>query len=443
MNYSEAQQKLSALKQTQLLRYWDTLSRSDQQKLLSQIGQLDKTLFDFQQRSMTQKTTQQTDYEILKNHSTGNPQLHAAGFDAIKQGKVGCLIVAGGHGTRLGFDKPKGMYPISMIKHKTLFQLFAEKTAAASIQSNRPLLLAIMTSQEHFELVHTYFHDNHYFGLQPSQLSIFRQSSLPLLNEAGNLFLDSPSHIAEGPDGNGSSLHCFIKSGIGQRWKDQGIEHLEFVQVDNPLAKPFDPELIGLQLLNQSDVTMQCILREDPDEKVGIVVEKNNKVVIVEYNEISAAESHARMPKGGLKHPCANISRFCFRMDFIETIDYQNLPFHLAHKAVPYLDGQGQVKHAAHPNAWKFERFIFDILPYSKRTGVLVSRREDCFEPLKNATGAFSPETVRAALQKYDKKLFENITGLPAPLHPFELSQEFHYPTPGLEHQWESKIHLS
>jgi UDP-N-acetylglucosamine/UDP-N-acetylgalactosamine diphosphorylase len=359
-----------------------------------------------------------------------------SGKKIISEGHVGCLIVAGGQGSRLGFNGPKGMFPVTPVKHKSLFQLFAEKTLAASQQAGRALPLAIMTSPlNHAETVN-FFKSHDYFGLDPLQLSIFSQEMLPLLDANGCLFLENSHTIAEGPDGNGAALHHFYQQGIWEKWKDAGVHYLNFILVDNPLSDPYDAILVSYLKEQQSDVIIKCVERRNPEEKVGILAKRNDQTVVVEYSEMPEMQRFAQSKDGSLLYPCANLSLFCFRMDFIQkvaTLPTEKLPLHLAFKAAKSLDSDGS---PTQNMAWKFEQFIFDLLPFATKTTALIYERQQCFAPLKNFEGDDSIETVQRALEEYDKKTFLNLTGQSAPVTPFELSQAFHYPTAALLEKW-------
>ena len=175
---------------------------------------------------------------------------------------------------------------MTAVKHKSLFQLFAEKTIAASKQAGRPLSIAIMTSPQNHDATIDFFNQHHLFGLEPGQLSFFCQGMLPLLDQEGQLFLENAFSLAEGPDGNGGALHHFYHSGIYQQWQAQGIRHINFVPIDNPLADPFDAELLGCQQRCQNEITIKCTLRRDVQEKVGLLARHDGRTIVVEYSEI-------------------------------------------------------------------------------------------------------------------------------------------------------------
>ena len=443
MTKNEAQKKLSSIQQDHLLKYWSELSASQQYELLQQIENLNISAFEEQVEMLKELKTSSTPIHPFTDYSySGNEHHKTLGKQLLAAGKVGCLIIAGGQGTHLRISGPKGLFPITPITKKSLFQLFAEKTVAAGKQVGRPLPLAIMTSPENHEATVWFFESNHFFGLQKEQISFFSQDELPLLDTQKNLFLENCHKIAEGPDGNGFALKQFVLSGIWQRWHNAGVRFLNFVLIDNPLADPFDAELIGFHSSNQVDVTVKCTLRRDENEKVGLLVKKGNDTsvtAVVEYSEMDKNEQTACNPDGTFWHRCANLSLFCFSMDFVQKSKEIDLPLHKAFKAVKYLDEKGKQITPDSPNAWKFERFIFDLLPEAKAVKALLYPREECFAPLKNFSGPDSIEDVQAALLAEAKRIAERVTGLPAPAHPFELPAEFFYPTPQLLAKWKGQ----
>lgn len=442
MNYQQAVNKLTSIDQIHILKFWDTLNKTQQQHLLDQIQKLDPSILQQQQRLLQQPQGANRSLKPFNDFAkAGNQEDARIGREIISKGMAGCLIVAGGQGTRLRFNGPKGMFPVTPVLHKSLFQLFAEKIVAAGKQAGRLLPVSMMTSQVNHEETVSFFKEHHFFGLKPEQLSFFSQEMLPLLDQNGRLFLESPDSIAEGPDGNGGALHHFYNSGIWQSWHNQGVQYLNFVLIDNPLADPFDGELIGLQHRCRSDVVIKCISRDDPQESVGVLALENGKIVVVEYSELDEKERISRQSNGTLLYPCANLSLFGFSMEFIKksVSDKMPMPLHKAFKAVKHINDQGRTVHAEKPMSWKFEKFIFDLLPRANKVDALLYSRERCFSPLKNYSGNFSIDTVRADLQKSDQNMFTQVTGSPCDISPFEVSQEFYYPTEDLLTKWKGK----
>lgn len=423
MNFHQALSKLSAIDQQHLLSHWEELDLEQKNFLLSQIENLNIIQIAENKKLIAaeSKSPHSAISPLKELFFSGNLQDYQTGKKIIAKGEVGTIILAGGQGTRLGFEGPKGIYPVSLIKHKSLFQLIAEKTKAASHQAGCPLSIALMTSPLNHQATLAFFETHSFFGLERDQVSFFTQGMSPLLNEAGQMFLEN-NHIAEGPDGNGDVLFRFVEQGLWKKWMARGIKYLNLVLIDNPLADPFDAQLIGFHAQHHCTTSIKCCLRESPSEKVGLLVEKEGKPAVIEYTEIKEEERTALDRVGKLKYPCANLSLFCFSMDHVQELASQckDLPWHLAHKK----------------GVWKFERFIFDLLPFSPIVKALAYPRNEAFAPLKNREGL---DKVQAALLHRDRQIIEKLTGLPSPEHPFELSQDFYYPTPQIREKWHQK----
>lgn len=237
-----------------------------------------------------------------------------------------------------------------------------------------------------------------------------------------------------GPDGNGMALHHFFHSGIWSKWNQHGVKVLNFVLIDNPLADPYDAELLGYHMRCQNEVTIKCISRKHAQEKVGVLAHQHGKTRIVEYSELPQSLAESVQPDGSLLFSYANISLFCFNMDFIKKVanNLSSMPLHKAFKACDYLDFSGRSHKSEEPIAWKFETFIFDLLPLAEKVGAILYPRERCFSPLKNYEGNDSITTVRQALLENDQRVFLEATGKTYSSKTCDVSQDFYYPTPGV-----------
>lgn len=352
------------------------------------------------------------------------------GHSLVQAGEVGCVIIAGGQGTRLGHTGPKGTFPISPIKRKSLFQIFSEKINAASSFCNMPLPLAVMTSPLNEEQTKLHFKENKNFGLASDQIDFFNQPMLPFVDSNKKLFRSDEKQIAMGPNGNGSVFEALVESGIYKKWEALGVKYINIILVDNPLADPFDFELIGHLAQTQNDVCLKSCQRKSADEKVGIIVQLEKKPIVIEYHEIPSNWSFTC-------EPCANLSMLALTMNFAKKMATHSLPLHKVRKSSPYYDEKnGLVVKPSSPNAWKFEKYLFDILFETEKTGVVVYPREDIFSPLKDLKGKNSPKEVQRALLEKERKIFELISQLEAPSTPFELSAEFYYPSKDLKNRW-------
>lgn len=307
----------------------------------------------------------------------------AFGRRILRRGEAACLVLAGGQGTRLGHDGPKGTFPISPERGISLFELLAEQVRSASRWAGRPLSIAVMTSQDNDLQTRAFFRRHASFGLEPEQLSFIVQESLPFLDEAGR-----PLEMC-GPAGNGSALKHLAEQGVVEKWERQGVRYVTVIPIDNPLADPFDVIQIG-STAAEADVGIKCVLKESEDEPVGVIVEREGKAAIIEYSALSIEQRRARDPDGQLRYRLAHVNLFCFSMPFLKKVASltDSLPFHMAKKPVSSVEG------AAH--AFKRERFLFDCLPWADRVQVLVCPRKTSFAPLKDGA---SVERVREALR--------------------------------------------
>ncbi len=408
---------LDKLDQTHLLEAIEGLAEGSLDLLLAQLERYDPRLVK-RQRDLLVPAKSSSCYSPCQTFAkSGNAQDQLQGRRLLKEGKVGCLILAGGQGTRLGYDGPKGAVPVTAVKGKSCFQLFCEKSRAAGLLAGRKLPICVMTSPLNRLQTVDFFQTHDNFGLEPDQLCFFEQGMLPLMDDNGNWLLDSQGKLAEGPDGNGQALHLFFKTGIWQRWKDSGVEYLNVIFVDNPLADPFDAEFIGFARRSQGDAVLKAVERLSPDEKMGVVAELGGQLQVVEYSEISKDA-----------YPLSSTGMFCIRMDFIERICRGNgfeFPLHLARKNVSL--GRERVA------LWKCERFLFDLLRFADKSCVIAYPRKEVYAPLKNASGDHTLETVRAALLLRDKEQYQALTGKRAPVEELELDPAFYYPSEGLK----------
>ncbi|MGM0439780.1 MAG: UTP--glucose-1-phosphate uridylyltransferase [Chlamydiota bacterium] len=395
----------------------------------------DETAVDLEllseQRRVLQEppSTTEGEYSFYNAYdSIGSHSWQKKGHNLLREGKVGCIIMAGGQGSRLGFNGPKGKFPISPIKKKTLFQIFAEKTLAASIQAGCDLSIAIMTSPANHQETVEFFEEHSFWGLKPCQVDFFQQATLPFLDEGGSLLWENSHSIAKGPDGNGGVFKVFCEAGLDDVWKQKGVEYINIIQIDNPLADPFDAELVGYHCTQGSQVTLKAILRDDPREKVGVVVESPKGLRVVEYSELPLEVANNPTPTP------ANAGMFCLTMDFLDLCakNYNKMPYHLAWKKA--------LCKGVETMAWKFEKFIFDILPLAQQVGCLVYPRKKCFAPLKNKSGSDSIETVQKALIQRDREIIKEVSGCLVKEEVLELSQKFYYPTPDIQQSWKNKI---
>ncbi len=429
--------KLKGIHQEHLLDHWHCLSLSQKHHLAGQILALDTSFFLKQQSLLANQPPVERHYRppslfaLAGEDSASRSQL---GLKLLKEKKIACVVLAGGQGSRLKYDGPKGLFPLSPVKKKPLFQLMAEKVYAASQLAEQPLPIALMTSPLNHQQTLSFFETHDNFRLQPEQVSFFCQPLWPLLSPSGDLFLEDPYTVALGPNGNGCLSTMLYTSGLWEKWKRAGIEMVSVIPIDNPLALPFDTELCGFHALSGNEVTIKAALRQSPYEDVGVLVETfEGKTSVVEYSEIAPEDRFAE-ENGQLVYRFANIGLYCLSMDFIAHTANRPLPIYKARKHAKQLEPTNIEK-----NAWKFEEFIFDLFSYSNCCHTLVYSRDACFAPLKNLEGNYSPATVQKALFDRERQLFLEVTGKEiSPDIPFELDAAFYYPSPKTASLWES-----
>ena len=407
---SNVQKKIEEVYQNQqehIFRFWESLNEKQRKNLLAQIELIDFSLLSrLTGQALGQKDTQKN-YELsapevitLDQRMQEDTAARTAGEEILSQGKIAAFLVAGGQGTRLGFDGPKGMYPVTPVKKKSLFQLHAEKLLATGKKFGTEIPWYIMTSITNNEQTIDYFRTNNYFGYDKDNLIFFIQQMIPAIDRQGKLILDHADHIFMNPNGHGGSIKALWESGALSNMKERGIEHLFYFQVDNVLTRICDPVYIGYHLLAGSEMSCKVVRKKYPEEKMGILCESNGKLGLVEYSDLSKEDMYALNTDNSLKLWAGNIATHIFDCKFIERENEGGfrLPYHIAEKSIPYIDANGQLITPEEKNGIKFETFVFDALMDVKQSVCIEVERQQEFSPLKNKEGENSPETVRMAL---------------------------------------------
>ena len=332
------------------------------------------------------------------------------GAEALKAGAVGAILVAGGQATRLGCSGPKGVSRVGPVSQATLFEILLGKLVAVRRRYGRDVPLAIMTSSATDAETREFLAQHAYCGLDPERVFVFRQHDLPAIDATtGRLLLDGPGHLAIAPDGHGGMLVALAEAGGLEWFGNQGVEHVVSFQVDNPLAMPLAAEFLGYHLLTNADFSTQVVRKQAPEERVGVVVACEGRHSVVEYSDLPTALAAERLPDGQLRFHAGSIAVHAFAKRFLDraAARHDSLPLHLAFKAVPFLDSEGTRIVPASPNAIKFERFIFDLMPLAERVCVVEIEASEGFAPLKNPPGSASDavEHVQAALVAHARRV--------------------------------------
>ena len=319
------------------------------------------------------------------------------GESLILQNRVAVLIVAGGQGSRLGFEGPKGKLPISPIKKKSLFQLLAESLKASSSRYQASIPLLIMTNRENAEETQRFFAANQFFGLERDRVYFFDQGMLPTITPEGKLILKGETQLLVNPDGHGGSLKALYESGLLQHLIEKGYSELSYCQVDNPLAKIVDPVFIGYHKMESAEISTKVVRRRNLEEKVGIYGMLNGKPAIIEYSDFRPEDYCALDRQGKIRHWAGNTAVHMISLPFIQRLNVNGfaLPYH---RAVKEVEGLGPGGQKLKMSGWKFETFVFDSIPLARKTCCMEVIREEEFSPVKNQKGNDSPETVRSAM---------------------------------------------
>lgn len=408
-------EKLRPFGQEHLLTFWDTLNETEQKNLVSQIEAIDfvqlaQLYADRDKPAESLNLAAQAVEPPFEQFSTVVPRAASAvkftvksaadaGNELLRQGKVGAVLVAGGQGTRLGFDHPKGMFPIGPVSQKTLFQIHFEKILAATKRYGHRIPYCVMTSPATDTETRDFLRQNNYFGLSEDDVFLFCQGTMPAVSMSdGKVLLAGKADIARSPDGHGGMLAA-IAPEILDQLKQRGIEYLFYNQVDNPLVRILSPEMLGYHLLSGSELTSQVIRKTHPLDKVGNVVKVGEQLHVIEYSDLPDNVAQRTKQDGSLQIWAGSIAVHIFNVALLERTSKvaSSLPFHTARKKVPFIDLlTGKEQKPAEPNAVKFERFIFDLLPSAKNAIVVEVDPPNHYAPLKNAPGSteFSPQTV-------------------------------------------------
>lgn len=401
--------------QGHVFRFWDELGERSRRRLirtlqsvdLTKIGELREAvgmLRQVQARDLTPAPVfELADREFPYLLADAARAVAPLGEKALRAGEVAVVLVAGGQATRLGFDGPKGCYPLLPLTGMTLFEAFARKLIRTGREYGVAPPLYVMVGRHNEAATREFWQENRYFGLEPDGVQFFAQGEMPALDDAGQLAMSARDTLWTGPDGHGGILNALHTNGMYADMRRRGVRVLSYLQVDNVQTPIADAAFLGLHIAEGADVSLKVVRKTDPDESVGIYCLDGGVPGIVEYSEFSKAQSHERDGEGELMFRAGNTAIHAFSLDFLARLadSATDLPLHAAYKQVPQINEQGEPLNPNGPNAWKFERFIFDIIPLASKVAALEVPRDEQFLPLKNAQGPHGPEGVKQSYQQY------------------------------------------
>ena len=404
MNYAEAESLLKKCGQQQVLAHWPKLGKKDRESLLAQIATLDPKSLARCKKALAEgavppDSSKGVAPKVVSLKGKALKDAVAAGEAELRAGRVAALLVAGGQGSRLGYEGPKGCYPIGPITDAPLFYFHARKILARSIRYGKPIPFYVMTSEANYDQTVACFKDNGYFGLKASDVFFFKQGMWPGMTKDGKIILDKPGHVFMSPDGHGGLLAALKKSGALADMKKRGIKSVFFFQVDNPLVEVADPAFIGYHVTQKSEYSLKLCAKRDPKEKVGIPMRFGKTYRMVEYTEMTDEQCNRKAKDGRLYFLYGSPAIHVFDRAFLEREASKDMPLHLAFKKIPFIDEKGAAVKPSEPNGYKFEKFIFDVLPNAKTAAFLAFDQKDEFSPVKNAEGSDSPASCKADMQ--------------------------------------------
>lgn len=410
MTYDEAAALLEKHGQAHVLRYWERLDQTARGALLEQIARLDFDTVGRMRRLLEPRPAGEDaaagEGPAAPDVVEWTPELRAGakriGEEALRAGQAAALLVAGGQGSRLGYDGPKGAYPVGPVTGAPLFYFHARKILALSRKYHARIPFYIMTSAVNDAATKRHFEENRFFGLPKEDVLFFTQGMLPALDPEGKIVLDAPGHLFLSPDGHGGTLTALDKNGCLDDMERRGIRHVFYFQVDNPLVEIADPAFIGLHIQKKADISLKLCAKRDPYEKIGMVVERAGGFAMVEYSELTDEQANRRRPDGELYFKYGSVAIHLFSFDFLKREARRPLPLHIARKKIPVRlpDAAGRLPAApVKVDGLKFEKFIFDVLPDAGAVLNLAFDRAEEFSPVKNAEGEDSPESCRRDLR--------------------------------------------
>ncbi len=403
LTYESAFELLKPQGQEHLLRFWDELNADERTSLLADIETLDLALIHkvFQEQVLNPVIIGEKEtVEPLRGTQIsmeGRAELGKAGLELLRAGKAAAFLVAGGQGTRLGHDGPKGVFDISLPSHKSLFQLQAERLHRLGRLCGQPLPWYVMTSNENHGPTKSFFKANDFFGLNEYDVMFFSQAELPLVDADGKILLAEKSKLSLGPNGNGGCFPALKHSGALEHMRKRGVEWVFTYSVDNALVKVCDPVFLGFAAASGLPAASKAVAKAYPEERVGVFCLRDGRPSVIEYSEMTP-EMCAAQDAGGLLYGSANIAVHLFAVDFLEANATASLPYHAAHKKIPHVNAAGELVTPEAPNAYKFELFMFDLFPRAPGMAVLDVARAEEFAPVKNKDGQDSPASARSMI---------------------------------------------
>lgn len=393
-----AAKKLEQYGQTHVLKYYDTLTEEEKDKLLTQIEQTDLSVTKYvHHREELPGRGEITPLKALEisEIQKREKEYHTIGLEQIRAGKVAAVLLAGGMGTRLGSDNPKCMYDIGLTHPVYIMQRLVENMMDAVHEAGRFFPFFIMTSDKNHDATVSFMKEHSYFGYDPEMVFFFRQDMAPATDYEGKIYMENRFRMASSPNGNGGWFSSMNKAGLLDKLHELGVEWLNCFAVDNVLQRIADPSFIGATIAENCVSGAKVVRKAAPDEKVGAMCLEDGKPSIVEYYEMTPELLGARDDNGNPSYNFGVILNYLFREDKLEEIMNHKLMLHIVEKKIPYMDAEGSFVKPESPNGYKFEELILDMVHEMESCLPYEVERSHEFAPIKNKTGVDSVESAR------------------------------------------------
>ena len=402
MNTDKLLDKLKLYNQEHLLQYIDSLTDNETETLYKQIDNIDWSFLESLNKIKDSDTSviQPINALSIEDIKLSADVYKHSGLKAIKEGKLCLLLLAGGQGTRLGHDKPKGCFNMGLTKEISIFSLLMEHTLRVVNEANTWIHMYIMTSDINYDDTTSFFKEHNYFGYNPEYIHFFVQELNPATDFEGKVLMDSPYSLSLSPNGNGGWFSSMNKAGLLKEIFHSPIEWINVFAVDNVLQGIADPVFLGATIESGKMCGSKVVRKAFPEEKVGAICKENGKPHIIEYYELSEEMMHQTNPDGSLAYGFGVTLNYLFPISRLkETLD-NKMPLHVVKKAVPYLDENKNLIHPKDPNGLKFETLALDLIHEMDDCLVFEVDREKEFAPVKNKEGVDSIDTARELLKK-------------------------------------------
>lgn len=404
MTYQEAKKVLAEQGQEHLLKYWDELSAAEQKSLLDQIGQVDWSLLELVRRH-SGEAEQRGHLEPLgalemPEIAARRAEFEKRGIEALKAEKVGAVLLAGGQGTRLGLDKPKGMLNVGVTRTLYLFERLIQNIMDVVKVTGAWIPLYIMTSQKNNEDTVGFFKEHDYFGYDKDHIRFFVQEMVPSVDYNGKILMEGKAQLSMSPNGNGGWFKSLAKAGYLDELKARGVEWLTTFAVDNVLQRINDPCFVGATLASGCDCGAKVVRKAAPDERVGVLCLEDGKPSIVEYYEMTDEMLTSREANGDLSYNFGVILNYMFRLSTLEENMSRHMPVHIVEKKIPFIDENAALVKPEKPNGYKFETLVLDMVHMMHDCLSFEVERHHEFAPIKNREGVDSLVSARELLRE-------------------------------------------